>query len=115
MNTHMIRKLNLFSFILLFFPLCQKIAAQSPELIIITRITEKITLDGKIDEPVWNKIKPVQLLMFIPNAGQEPSEKSEVFLAYDEENFYVAAKLFDKEPDKIQAPTKKREIGRAHV
>ena len=97
------------SLIILSFLSLQKIAAQSPEPIIITRITEKITLDGKIDEPVWNKIKPVQLFMFVPNAGQAPSEKSEVFLAYDEENFYVAAKLFDKEPDKIQAPTKKRD------
>lgn len=105
----MISKSFLKSFILLSFLITQNITAQSTEPLVITRITDKIILDGIIDEPVWNTIKPLQLLMFVPNAGQESSEKSEVYLAYDDEYFYVAAKLFDNEPDKIQAPTKKRD------
>jgi hypothetical protein len=38
-----------------------------------------------------------------PEAGQSPSERTEVYLAYDAATLYVAIRSFDHEPKKIRA------------
>jgi hypothetical protein len=85
---------------------------QAQEPLIIARITEKITLDGLVNESVWQKIKPLPVVMYIPNNGQEPTERTEIFLAYDDDNLYIASRFYDSEPDKIQYPSKKRDEGK---
>ncbi|UCF64839.1 MAG: carbohydrate binding family 9 domain-containing protein, partial [bacterium] len=39
----------------------------------------------------------------------EPSENTEILIGYDETYLYVAARCYDKEPDKIQSPSRKRD------
>jgi hypothetical protein len=88
----------------------QNLFAQEP--LIIARTTEKINLDGLVNESVWQKIKPLPVVMYIPNNGQEPTERTEIFLAYDDNYLYVAGRFYDGEPDKIQYPSKKRDEGK---
>jgi len=76
---------------------------------VIPRIHEKVILDGMSNEPAWKNIKPLDFVMHRPHFGQPPSEKTEVLIAYDEEYLYVAGRLYDQEPDKIQANSKKRD------
>ena len=44
----------------------------------IQRARSPIIFDGRCDEQAWNEITPVTLLMYQPNHGSAPSEKSEV-------------------------------------
>jgi hypothetical protein len=79
------------------------------ERIVIRRVAGPITLDGRIDEPGWEDLKPLCMVMQTPTFGESCSERTEALLGYDDEFIYVAGRLYDREPDKIQAPTKKRD------
>jgi len=79
--------------------------------LIMPRINGQVTLDGLSNEPAWEGIEPFPVVMHMPNFGAEPSEQTEILVAYDEDFLYVAGRLFDREPSKIQAPSKKRDWG----
>src|SRR5512137_3211290 len=79
------------------------------ERIRITRISGPIALDGRLDDPAWKDVAPLRMVMQMPTYGEPASERSEALLAYDDDFVYVAARMYDREPDKIQAPTKKRD------
>lgn len=78
-------------------------------LYLLPRINGSVKLDGLSDEPAWESVAPLPLVMHVPNFGGDPSEKTEILLAYDDNFLYVAGRCFDSEPDKIQAPSKKRD------
>ena len=57
-----------------------------------TRITEPITLDGALDDAVYARIKPIDgFLQQEPHEGQPATQKTDVWLLYDDKNVYVAA------------------------
>ena len=61
-------------------------------------------VDGRLDEEVWALANVVEDLHEItPNEYDEPSQRTQVFVLYDEDNLYIAAKLWDAEPDAITA------------
>ncbi|MBC8180731.1 carbohydrate binding family 9 domain-containing protein [candidate division KSB1 bacterium] len=77
---------------------------------IVPRLSEKIEFDGLCDDTVWQNIEPLPIIMHQPTFGLEPTEKTEVLIAYDDDYFYVAGRLYDKEPSKIQSTSKKRDF-----
>ena len=65
---------------------------------------DKITVDGKFDEQIWKSAAVANnFVMFNPDNGkpENPNQKTEVRLVYTNEAIYVAAELFDNEPNKI--------------
>lgn len=70
----------------------------------IQRIGEPPAIDGRIDEEVWFRAQPISDLHQInPVEYAEPSERTEVYLLYDRDNLYVAARMYDREPGLINA------------
>jgi hypothetical protein len=67
-------------------------------------ITDNITIDGKIDEDAW-KSAPVakDFIMFEPDNGKPiaDNKKTEIKVLYDNDAIYVAALMYDNEPNKI--------------
>ena len=82
-----------------------------PDQIVLPRIKGPVMLDGLSDEPAWKGIEPFPVVMHMPNFGAEPSERTEILIAYDENFLYVAGRLYDSEPSKIQANSKERDSG----
>jgi Domain of unknown function (DUF5916) len=82
---------------------------------IIQKLGGPITLDGLSDEEAWKDIPPLPLVMQVPTFGGPPSEKTEIRVAFDEEFFYVAGRLYDREPSKIQSPSMKRDYGESNT
>lgn len=82
---------------------------QAKEPLVIQRISGPVRLDGLSNEDAWKNIRPLPLVMFLPNYGNPPSEKTEFLIGFDDVHLYVAARLYDREPAKIQAPSKKRD------
>jgi len=76
---------------------------------LIQRINGQVGLDGLSSEPAWQNIKPLPLTVHVPNFRAQPSEKTEILVGYDDDYLYVAGRLYDKEPEKIQSPSKRRD------
>ena len=68
----------------------------------ITRAASPPVIDGKLDEAVWTQAATVDDLHEIqPTEYAEPSERTIVYLLYDDDALYVGARLYDSEPDQI--------------
>ncbi len=81
------------------------------EPIRIQRIQSPVELDGLSKELAWEGIESFSMLMRQPNFGNEPSERIEVLLCYDDDYLYVAGRLYDSEPSRIQSTSFKRDGG----
>ncbi|MCC7034066.1 MAG: carbohydrate binding family 9 domain-containing protein [Acidobacteria bacterium] len=58
-----------------------------------------VVVDGAFDEDVWQHTTPVSgFVQSEPRDGEPATERTEVRLAYDRQNLYIAATLFDSEP-----------------
>ena len=69
---------------------------------VVTRITSGITVDGVLDEPVWETAPKIgDLTQRIPQTGQPPTERTEVTLLYDTNNLYIGIMCYDSEPDRV--------------
>ena len=66
--------------------------------------SEDIKLDGKLDDTFWSDITGISdFLVQEPVEGGEPTEKTTVKVAYDENYLYIGAIFYDSEPDGIKA------------
>ncbi len=62
-------------------------------------VTEALRLDGRLDEAVWRLNPPAGgFVQAEPREGEAASERTEVWVAYDEERLYIAARLHDSDP-----------------
>jgi hypothetical protein len=66
-------------------------------------------IDGVMDDEVWANAPMVTgFKTFVPDYSKEMEEKTEVFMAHDEENLYFAFKCYD-DPDKIKTSISARD------
>jgi hypothetical protein len=65
------------------------------------RTHELIRIDGQLDEAVWQEAGAGDFIQRNPLDGKPASERTEVWVAFDEKALYVAARLYDSEPGKI--------------
>lgn len=60
------------------------------------RIDERITVDGKMDEPAWQKATfSDRFTQTNPNVGEPSSQNTEVRIAYDDYDLYIYVRCFD--------------------
>lgn len=72
-----------------------------PPAVYANKSEERIIIDGILNENVWKFQSVSTFIQSDPVEGAVPSEKTECWVAYDEDNIYVAAKLYDSTPDLI--------------
>jgi len=61
-------------------------------------------LDGVLTDEVWKQAEPFSgFKMVEPSPGNEPTEKTELRVLYDETNLYIGIYCYDSEPGKIAA------------
>ncbi|MEW5843848.1 MAG: DUF5916 domain-containing protein [Bacteroidota bacterium] len=68
-----------------------------------------IALDGKLTESIWKNPAVKEFVQRDPNEGAPATEPTEVWVAYDESNLYVAARLHDSHPNLIDASLARRD------
>ena len=62
---------------------------------------EGITLDGRLDEPVWTRALPARdFIQIDPQNGEPATEPTEVRIAFSQDALYMGVTAFDSEPDK---------------
>lgn len=69
----------------------------------LPRLQGEVVMDGKVNEPAWNLIEPLPLVMYQPTYRGEMTEATEVRVCYDDQYLYVSGVLQDSEPDQIRS------------
>src|SRR5210317_2136764 len=74
------------------------------------KIAEAPVIDRVLDEAVWAKAPMISgFKTFSPDFGLDMSQKTNVFMLYDEENLYFAFECFDDEVNRIKASVNARD------
>lgn len=98
----------------LFFLLFYSFNTYSQKKVLLAKsTTENITIDGKINEEIWEKESvATDFIMFEPDNGRPISskKKTEVKVLYDNNAIYIAALLYDDEPNKIKKEITNRDV-----
>ncbi len=81
----------------------------SQEQITIPRIEGENNFDGVVDDPCWQHLQPLPMVMHTPTFGNQPTEKSEIMICHDNTYLYIGARLFDSNPSGMLVSSKKRD------
>ena len=72
--------------------------------VIPARVTEGPVIDGQIDDAAWrDAVRITEFVQMNPLEGAPASEQTEVYLAYDNTNFYVGVYAYYSDPALIRA------------
>jgi hypothetical protein len=75
--------------------------AQTPT-VRATTITERVRIDGKLDEPAWQLAVPISnMTQVLPKEGDTPSEKTEIRVLVDVDALYFGITCYDRTPARI--------------
>jgi hypothetical protein len=76
-------------------------AIRAGRIVTAIRTAERITVDGRLEEPAWQIAQPAtDFLQRVPRTGAPATERTEVRFVYDDETLYVGVKAFDTEPSR---------------
>ena len=64
------------------------------------RLAEPLRVDGALAEAVYEQTRPVSgLIQQVPDEGDPESERTEVWVFFDDRNVYVSARLWESAPE----------------
>src|SRR6185503_1406644 len=60
---------------------------------------EKMTVDGRLDEPVWERAIPAtDFRQSDPRNGEPASERTEIRIAFSQDSLYIGGQFYDSDP-----------------
>lgn len=68
----------------------------------IQRLSRPIAMDGVLNDSAWADIAPLPVTMYTPVFRGPQTQRTEIRVAYDDENFYAAGWFYDTEPQSIR-------------
>ena len=97
----MLKRMVFFLFLLFPALVSADNSVQVPPPVQAVRSMGPIQVDGILSEEVWKSDGFTGFRQSDPDDGSLASEKTAVWVAFDQGNIYVAARLYDSQPDKI--------------
>ena len=81
----------------------QAVASRAPaKSAIVTRIASDITVDGMLEEEVWQTAPTIgPLTQREPRTGEPPTEQTDVTLLHDDDYLYIGVMCYDAEPSRV--------------
>ena len=68
------------------------------------RTDGSISIDGRLDEEAWSEATVItDLHQILPVEFSEPSQQTEFLVIYDDDALYLAARMYDDQPDRVVA------------
>ena len=61
----------------------------------LTRLPSAIVVDGRLDDEAWKAVPALPLTMYTPVFRGQPTQRTEIRVAYDDEYFYAAGWFYD--------------------
>ena len=82
----------------------QGAGGEAGKVIQMVRAQAVPTIDGRLDEDLWANAALVEdFYESSPNEFAKPSERTQVYLSYDDDALYVGLRAWDSEPDNVHA------------
>ncbi len=76
------------------------------------RLTTPMRVDGKLDEAIYSTVHPASdFIQMEPRGGALATEKTEVWVFYDDNNVYVSFRNWESDPTKTVANEMRRDSG----
>ena len=69
--------------------------------IVAVRLTSPLNIDGSLDEQLYTTQAYTDFVQYVPLNGHPATEKTDVWIGYDESAIYVGARMWDSEPNLI--------------
>ena len=64
-----------------------------------TKLAAPLAIDGVLDEPIYRELKPISdFIQTVPNEGEVSTERTEAWITYDENYFYLSCRCWDSAP-----------------
>jgi hypothetical protein len=64
------------------------------------RLDGPLDIDGRLDEPIYSQMAPISdFIQSLPEDGAPATERTEVWVTYDENNIYVSARVYEDVPE----------------
>jgi len=74
------------------------------------RIQVPLKIDGALDEPLYANVAPISdFIQQEPHEGEPATEKTEMWVAFDNDNIYVSFRCWETEPDRVVANEMRRD------
>ena len=74
------------------------------------RITEPLEMDGRLDEAIYDTVPPMSdFIQTDPDQGAPATEKTDVWIFFDDDNVYVVGRAWETEPDRLVANEMRRD------
>ncbi|MDH7943336.1 DUF5916 domain-containing protein [Pseudohongiella sp. SYSU M77423] len=81
------------------------VVTDAPKQVRAVRISVPPVIDGNLNDPIWEQAEVItDFHQTRPGNGTPTSERTEVYVLYDDDALYIGARMFDSEPDRIAAP-----------
>ena len=88
-------------------------AAEGQTTIRATRLSAPLRVDGQLDEALYTSVPAMSDFVQVePQFGAPATEKTDVWLAFDNENFYLTFRCWDSQPER-RVSTEMRRDGQA--
>src|SRR5688572_20588943 len=72
--------------------------------------TTPLRIDGALDDALYSTVPPISGFVQVePQVGVPPAERTEVWVAFDDDNFYVTFKNWETEPGRRVASDMRRD------
>lgn len=84
-------------------------SGKKPPVITPAILTSEIVVDGDLNEAIWSGPGLSGFLQREPDVGDRATEDTEVWIAYDKQCLYIAAKMHDSQPELIDANLARRD------
>ena len=77
------------------------------------RLVTGLRVDGRLDEPVYREVEPVSdFIQQLPDEGAPATERTDAWVMFDDENFYVSGRCWDSAPPSEWAATDRQRDSR---
>jgi hypothetical protein len=74
------------------------------------RLTQALRVDGRLDEEVYTTVPAIDgFVQQLPREGVPATEPTELWVFFDEDNLYIAARCHDSEPQRVVANELRRD------
>ena len=90
--------------------LASRDAATGQVTIRAIRLMEPLRIDGHLDESLYSDANPVsEFVQMEPDGGKVATEKTEVWIAFDQRNVYVSFRAWESHPERMIANEMRRD------